>query len=164
MHSEYAISPAAAGSGLDLAIDALYGGPYGLLISNVDAGYGSRPWGSQGLTTDAAAFMTVWNMHSVMQVRECSKTSSCPFAFGLMKVLFVRYAPCASTLPQMPPLNPIYAPLLNLVGLNMSQPSPLASLSWYNENASSVVRRKERPPPGSNQQLPHPHSRRICRD
>jgi hypothetical protein len=45
-------------------------GPYGLLLSNVDVGYGSRFWGPQVLTTtDVASFMTAWNVKSQVKVR-----------------------------------------------------------------------------------------------
>jgi hypothetical protein len=44
-------------------------GPYGLLLSNVDVGYGSRFWGPQVLTTtDVASFMTAWNVKSQVKV------------------------------------------------------------------------------------------------
>lgn len=44
-------------------------GPYGLLISNVDVGYGSRPWGQMGTVQSASSFMTVWNLDSTVTVR-----------------------------------------------------------------------------------------------
>ena len=40
---------------------------------------------------------------------------------------------------QVPAPNPNYGPLLNLVGLNVSEPSFLPVLQWYNENATSQV-------------------------
>lgn len=59
-----------AGSGVDLSIDAMASGPYGMLLSNVDVGYGSRFWGPQVLTTtDVASFMTAWNVKSQVKVR-----------------------------------------------------------------------------------------------
>lgn len=60
---------APAGSGTDLAIDCMGGGPYGLLVSNADMGYGSRPWGAQALTTDVSSFLTAWNIKSQVKVR-----------------------------------------------------------------------------------------------
>jgi hypothetical protein len=58
-----------AGSGVDLSIDAMASGPYGLLLSNVDVGYGSRFWGPQVLsTTDVASYMTAWNVKSQVKV------------------------------------------------------------------------------------------------
>jgi hypothetical protein len=40
---------------------------------------------------------------------------------------------------QMPAPNPTYGPLVNLVGLNISDASPLPALNWYDENATSQV-------------------------
>eukprot|EP00879_Flechtneria_rotunda_P014975 GHRR01015645.1.p1 GENE.GHRR01015645.1~~GHRR01015645.1.p1 ORF type:complete len:375 (+),score=100.13 GHRR01015645.1:230-1354(+) len=39
----------------------------------------------------------------------------------------------------MPAPNPIYGPLMNLVSLNISDPSPQPNLKWYNENATTQV-------------------------
>jgi hypothetical protein len=58
----------AAGTGADLAIQTMAAGPYGLLLSNVNVGYGSRPWGQVGTTQSASSFMTVWNMNSSVKV------------------------------------------------------------------------------------------------
>jgi hypothetical protein len=44
-------------------------GPYGLLLSNVNVGYGSRPWAQMGTTQSASSFMTVWNMNGQVKVR-----------------------------------------------------------------------------------------------
>ncbi|KAF6262421.1 hypothetical protein COO60DRAFT_1676006 [Scenedesmus sp. NREL 46B-D3] len=56
-------------SGVDLSIDAMASGPYGMLLSNVDVGYGSRFWGPQVLTTtDVASFMTAWNVKSQVKM------------------------------------------------------------------------------------------------
>jgi hypothetical protein len=54
---------------MDLAIQTMAAGPYGLLLSNVNVGYGSRPWGQMGTVQSASSFMTVWNMNS--QVKVC---------------------------------------------------------------------------------------------
>lgn len=56
------------GTGLDLAIQTMGAGPYGLLVSNVDVGYGSRPWGQMGTVQSASSFMTIWNMDSQVRV------------------------------------------------------------------------------------------------
>lgn len=40
---------------------------------------------------------------------------------------------------QMPAPNPIFAPLLNLVHLNITDPAPQPGLNWYNENATGAV-------------------------
>ncbi len=53
---------------MDLAVVSLYGGPYGTLVSNVDVGYGSRPWGGTSMGTSAASFLTWWNLHSRITV------------------------------------------------------------------------------------------------
>lgn len=47
-------------------------GPYGLLLSNVNVGYGSRPWGQMGTTQSASSFMTVWNLNSQVKVCFCT--------------------------------------------------------------------------------------------
>lgn len=57
-----------AGTGTDLAIQTMAAGPYGLLLSNVDVGYGSRPWAQMGTTQSASSFMTVWNMNGQVKV------------------------------------------------------------------------------------------------
>lgn len=44
-------------------------GPYGLLVSNVNAGYGGRPWGQSNTAQAASSFMTLWNMASNTRVR-----------------------------------------------------------------------------------------------
>ena len=61
-------SCSSAGSGTDLSIDTFHGGPYGLLSSNNDYGYGSRPWGMVGTAAEASSFNTIWNMHSYTKV------------------------------------------------------------------------------------------------
>lgn len=69
------------GTGIDLAIQTMGAGPYGLLVSNVDVGYGSRPWGQMGTVQSASSFMTVWNMDSQVKVRVCVRvwaTTSAP--------------------------------------------------------------------------------------
>jgi hypothetical protein len=68
-------------------------GPYGLLLSNVDVGYGSRFWGPQVLTTtDVASFMTAWNVKSQVKVRNfgsccvnCYVLSAVVADFGVYK-------------------------------------------------------------------------------
>lgn len=57
-----------AGTGSDLAIQTMAAGPYGLLLSNVNVGYGSRPWGQAGTVQSASSYMTVWNMNSTVKV------------------------------------------------------------------------------------------------
>lgn len=57
-----------AGTGTDLAIQTMAAGPYGLLLSNVNVGYGSRPWAQMGTTQSASSFMTVWNMNGQVKV------------------------------------------------------------------------------------------------
>jgi hypothetical protein len=59
---------ATAGTGSDLVIQTMAAGPYGLLLSNVNVGYGSRPWGQVGTVQSASSFMTVWNMNSSVKV------------------------------------------------------------------------------------------------
>jgi hypothetical protein len=56
-------------AGLDLAIDLLYGGPYGTLVSNVDAGYGSRLWGIQSNAAKGTSYDTWWNVKTQIPVR-----------------------------------------------------------------------------------------------
>ena len=63
-----------AGTGTDLAIQTMGAGPYGLLVSNVNVGYGSRPWGQMGTVQSASSFMTVWNMASQVKV-SCNVTN-----------------------------------------------------------------------------------------
>lgn len=58
-----------AGTGVDLAVQTMAAGPYGLLLSNVNVGYGSRPWGQMATVQSASSFMTVWNMNSQAKVR-----------------------------------------------------------------------------------------------
>jgi hypothetical protein len=35
--------------------------------------------------------------------------------------------------------NPLYGPLMNLVAINISDPSPAPGFNWYNENATTEV-------------------------
>ncbi len=58
-----------AGTGVDLDIESLYAGPYATLVSNVDLGYGSRPWGQYGAGTESSSFNTYWNIKSSIMVR-----------------------------------------------------------------------------------------------
>ena len=57
-----------AGTGVDLAVQTMAAGPYGLLLSNVHVGYGSRPWGAMATVQLASSFMTVWNLNSQAKV------------------------------------------------------------------------------------------------
>jgi hypothetical protein len=53
-----------AGTGSDLAVDAIGAGPYGLLMTNLDMGYGSRPWAAPSLIPEVSSFWTLWNVKS----------------------------------------------------------------------------------------------------
>lgn len=64
-----------AGTGVDLCIETMNGGPYGLLLSNLHMGYGSRPWGQNALNViDATSFNTFWNIRSNSKARAAPGT------------------------------------------------------------------------------------------
>ena len=65
------LAHATVGTGIDLAIDTLCSGPYGMLLSNLDMGYGSRPWAAQALLQKVSSFTTIWNMKSAAKVCPC---------------------------------------------------------------------------------------------
>jgi hypothetical protein len=49
------------GVGRDLSVQALYAGPYALLISNVQFGAGRAPYAPSGAAPKSSSFMTLWN-------------------------------------------------------------------------------------------------------
>jgi len=52
----------ASGAGTDLRVEALYGGPYATLVTNVDIGRGSRPFGPLWNGQRPSSYMTYWNI------------------------------------------------------------------------------------------------------
>lgn len=50
------------GVGRNLSINPLYAGPYGILVSNVDFGEASAPYGLSGAAPKVSSFFTFWNV------------------------------------------------------------------------------------------------------
>lgn len=50
------------GVGTNLSINPLYAGPYGILVSNVDFGQASVPYGLSGVAPKVSSFFTFWNV------------------------------------------------------------------------------------------------------
>jgi len=50
------------GVGRNLSINPLYAGPYGILVSNVDFGTASIPYGLSGAAPKVSSFFTFWNV------------------------------------------------------------------------------------------------------
>jgi hypothetical protein len=50
------------GVGRNLSVNPLYAGPYGILVSNVDFGQASIPYGLSGWATKVSSFFTFWNV------------------------------------------------------------------------------------------------------
>jgi hypothetical protein len=50
------------GVGRNLSVNALYAGPYGILVSNVDFGEASLPYGQSGSAPKVSSFFTFWNV------------------------------------------------------------------------------------------------------
>lgn len=60
------------GVGRNLSINALYAGPYGILVSNVDFGEASLPYGQSGSAPKVSSFFTFWNVQVRGQGPACS--------------------------------------------------------------------------------------------
>lgn len=50
------------GVGKNLSVNPLYAGPYGILVSNVDFGTASLPYGLSGVAPKVSSFFTFWNV------------------------------------------------------------------------------------------------------
>lgn len=50
------------GVGTNLSINPLYAGPYGILVSNVDFGRASFPYGLSGALPKVSSYFTFWNV------------------------------------------------------------------------------------------------------
>lgn len=50
------------GVGRNLSINPLYAGPYGILVSNVNFGQASLPYGLSGVAPKVSSFFTFWNV------------------------------------------------------------------------------------------------------
>ena len=66
---------------MDLLVDAVGGGPYGTLVTNVDAGLGTRFFGTfpPDNSPKASARHTLWNVDSTRKVSrvECTLSVLC---------------------------------------------------------------------------------------
>jgi hypothetical protein len=50
------------GQGSDLSVNALYAGPYAVLVSNVHFGAARRPYAPSGAAPKASSFHVFWNV------------------------------------------------------------------------------------------------------
>jgi hypothetical protein len=58
-------------------VNALYAGPYGILVSNVDFGEASLPYGQSGSAPKVSSFFTFWNVKVRARDRPAAVASAC---------------------------------------------------------------------------------------